>query len=336
MPTSATAATNALWACTALTLVILAGRLSALRYRRELTETSSYLVIASMLVLGARVACNYYILRFQNASDQPSEGVEPTEAQETIARTTAALVITARLLITTFYWLQCTLLLLLYRRILGHMRTSKIAIQLCWFLLGSTYLAIFLTSFLECRPFHLYWQIYPDPGGCVRAYGQLWLQCMANIAIDLVLLFISAPIIRTQVSSTTERLKLVALYILGFVCIIATALRVSYIYGAQSAQSARSFWASVQAVLAAFVANVPSMYGAVMQFHRRRTGQNTRTGSNPWSQLTHDRASIPSDPTELGPINTKQPVSRMHVTLGKEAVEHIEWYGQKSHGASQA
>lgn len=33
-----------------------------------------------------------------------------------------------------------------------------------WAVFAATYLAAQLTVALECKPFHLYWQIYPDPG----------------------------------------------------------------------------------------------------------------------------------------------------------------------------
>jgi len=33
-----------------------------------------------------------------------------------------------------------------------------------WAVFAVTYLAAQLAVLLECRPFHMYWQIYPDPG----------------------------------------------------------------------------------------------------------------------------------------------------------------------------
>lgn len=56
----------------------------------------------------------------------------------------------------------------------GLHRSYKKQIYFGFALLGSTFIALMGTMFLGCRPFHKYWQIYPDPGS---EYMRIMLSC---------------------------------------------------------------------------------------------------------------------------------------------------------------
>jgi hypothetical protein len=146
-------------------------------------------------------------------------------------------------------------------------------IKVCWSFMLCTYIAVVLTTFLECRPINLYWTLNPNnptPNRCTRAYGQLFLQCLSIAVIDSVLLIISAPILRSQIRQFPRNLQLGLLYMLGFFSLIVIGFRLHFIQQDGSAQRARSFWASIQVITSTFVANAPSVYGALKNLRRRK------------------------------------------------------------------
>jgi hypothetical protein len=189
------------------------------------------------------------------------------------------LTLITRLLVTTFYWLQCSVLLLVYRRLVSHITWVRHTIEFCWLVIGTTYIAVVLTTFLECHPFHLYYSLaVPE---CSKAYAQLWVQCLSNVTIDLVLLSISTPIMREQIRLFPKNLQLGTMFVLGFFCIVISCLRIRYIYASSSAQPTRSLWASIQALVATVVANVPSIYGAIKLWRRKGRAGSCASSSSP-------------------------------------------------------
>ena len=288
------------WVCTALAMTVLLVRIGSIQYQLRRPDVSTYVAALSLTVLTARTICNYYILKYGTVGSlDPEESI--TQAEYNKAATGSVLALAARVLITSFYWLQCVLLLLVYRRILSDIRWVQITIRFCWVAIVTTWIAVVLTTFLECRPLNRYWQLTPDPGSCVRAYGQLLVQCISNISIDLILMAISIPLLRAQARVWPHNLQLGSIVILGTFCIIITSLRIVYTYQASSAQPARSLWASVQAVVSAFVANAPSIYGALIVLKRRKGTETGRSGLHADSDdsLTHIEEVAPTSYYEV-------------------------------------
>lgn len=52
----------------------------------------------------------------------------------------------------------------MYRRLLLNLRYEKVTIYSFLFVFFGTYVACQVTTFSECTPFHLYWQVVPSPG----------------------------------------------------------------------------------------------------------------------------------------------------------------------------
>jgi hypothetical protein len=61
-------------------------------------------------------------------------------------------------------WLQKSIVLLLYRRILFGLPWTDLVMNVYWGILAATYVVIQVVTFTDCRPLHLYWQVVPDPG----------------------------------------------------------------------------------------------------------------------------------------------------------------------------
>jgi hypothetical protein len=281
MAVTANTAANLAWITGGISLFVLLLRLGTHRYLVGRVDASTYFVVLSAVVLAARIACNHYVLEYGTISGLVDDSTDDhyTAFELSRAHEGTTLTLVTRLLVTTFYWLQCGILLLVYQRLVSHMPWVRHAIRACWVVIGITYVAVALTTFLECHPFKLYYSLAAPE--CSKAYAQLWVQCLSNVSIDLILLGISAPIMREQIRLFPKNLQLGAIFILGFFCIVITCLRMSYIYASSSAQPTRSLWASIQALVATIVANVPSIYGALKLWRRKGRGGSSSSSSIP-------------------------------------------------------
>ncbi|GAB7358979.1 hypothetical protein MBLNU230_g5053t1 [Neophaeotheca triangularis] len=253
------------WVCGGLTIGILIVRLLSClgRKPRKFDLTIVALVISSITALLARAILNHYYLQYGQLTDYGPSSPDHVTAPE---------ITTATIL--------CVLLLLFYTNVVSHITWTRYGIRFCWVLIITTYIAVVLATFLECQPFRLYYEIRPESRPqCTRAYVQLVLQCGSNIAIDLVLLAISSPLLKYRDRTWLQRVQLGILYAIGTFCIIVSILRTVIIYDKDSAQAVRSVWASIQEIVAAFVANAPSVYGAIMLHRRKSTTLSRSTGS---------------------------------------------------------
>lgn len=301
MMVSASDAKLANWICAALSIVILSVRLIATRYRDKTFNVASALVAASLLVVIVRIVVVYFYLLYGTSNDL-IHGKKTYFSHSALAKVKAGSILSliARLLITTFYWLQISLLLLFYSSILRDFHWIN-TIKVCWLVIVLTYIGVVLSTFLECHPFHLYWQIDPDPGQCIRAYIQLFMQGISNIVLDLFLLAISFPLLRMRNKTWAQSVRIGLLFVCGFFTIIVTCLRIGYIHAEGSYQPVRSFWASVQMLTSTLVANAPTIYGCYQIARRRKSEQRVRRSSRPeiWVQLNNSSSrgeNIPPPP----------------------------------------
>ncbi|KIV90213.1 hypothetical protein PV10_07542 [Exophiala mesophila] len=277
------------YVCTAVAITILIVRIVTSRLKLGYFDVSVWVCVLAILVASSRIVVNQYVLTYGTSNDAIYGNTKYFD-EEDLARLKigSILALIARLLITTFYWLQNCLLLLFYSQLFQiRSRLTTALIRSCWAALALSYIAVVLSTFLECRPFRLYWQVDPAPGTCIRAYIQLVVQASTNIVLDLHLLAISFPLIIVQHRTLSERLRVWTLFVLGFFCIIITCIRLAYIYAESSYQPVRSLWASIQLLVSCFVANAPTIYGSIKLIKRRKSEQTARRGSRPeiWLHL---------------------------------------------------
>ncbi|PNS21085.1 hypothetical protein CAC42_3422 [Sphaceloma murrayae] len=254
------------------TFTILLLRLFASRFQPRGLDASFYLTLFSILVLTCRTMTTYFTLHLDTAADAilASETNHPfTTAQLSTVKTGTLFSLSNRALETTFWWTQSTVLLLLYRRLVSHLPWAHYAIILTWSLLATTYAAVLLAIFFECRPFWTYYQVSPDPGSCVRANVQTLIQCLSNIAIDVALTSVAVPLMFVRVHKTVQRVRIGALIALGLCCTVITCVRLAYIYAQGSLQATRSFWGGVQILVSGIVANAPVVYGSTKLWWRK-------------------------------------------------------------------
>ena len=276
---SAEDATKANWVCASISLAILLTRIVLTRWRDGRFSVASIFVVASIGVLVTRIVVIHIYIHDGTAGSVLAH--QNNNPNLTNIKTGSILALVARFLDTSYYWLQISILLIFYSHLCRdfHWRNT---IKVCWGLICITYVAIALTTFLECQPFHLWWQIEPNPGNCTKAYIQLLLQGICNIILDLFLLAISYPILQASFhsrSSWSQRLRVGALVILGLFSIVVTCVRIAYVYKERSYQPVRSFWASIQVLVVTFVANTPVIYGTLRLARRQKTELRTRRAS---------------------------------------------------------
>ena len=266
---SVASAINTGYICTAIASVILLARLYGTLYLYFRIDLSCVFLVASLVIVVARGVINYCYLNDGTAGQTHPIGYHLSPDDLQTIKTGSVLAIVTRVLVTTFYWLQVSLLLLFYIRVLPRSKRWRIDIRYMWLLIGATYVVVILATCLECRPFRLYWEVSSHPPTCAKAYIQLYLQGVFNIVLDLVLLFISYPIVVIKRPSRNERIRLGFLYFTGVICITVTIIRIVLTKDEHSSQQVRSIWASIQEAVAAAVANIPTAYGNWRVYSRK-------------------------------------------------------------------
>ncbi|KAL7621712.1 hypothetical protein AAE478_009039 [Parahypoxylon ruwenzoriense] len=300
-------AQNVGYACAAFSVVILSSRVIISRWRREPVDLSFFLVLLSILVIIGRIITNNYYLKFGTANDVLHDPGFSDRHDTSMLKVGSILVLLARVLLTATLWLQICILLLFYSRITSGILWADRLTNITWVIVGITFVAVVLATFLECRPIDVYWQVDPDPGHCVRAYVQLLIQGIANIIIDLLLLSIAYPLICLRKRSLSEYISLYTLFALGTFCIVITVIRVVLIFSEHSSQTTRSLWASVQMFVSCFVANTPTIYGSLRVARRmKRSGQRSMPGyAEPLRRPAHpERESWMKMDEEISPMPT--------------------------------
>ncbi|KAI0975936.1 hypothetical protein F4678DRAFT_469705 [Xylaria arbuscula] len=353
--TSAETADQVNYATTALTLLILTTRIALSLWRRESIDTSFAFVVTSIAVVVARIIANVYYLKYGNASDVIKHAGYFEEENLDQVRTGSILVLVARALITIILWLQICILLIFYSRITRGVNWVAKIVKITWVLVAATFIAIILVTFLECRPISLYWQVTPDPGQCVHAYGQLLAQTISNIVLDILLIISAYPIVMLKKRTAAEYITLYTLFALGTFCIIISIIRLVSVRDSDSAQTTRSLWASVQMLVSTFVANAPHVYGSIRALRIKKSsagstpahygyalntvkGERVRHVNDSWMRMDdgHDGESTPERQSYIRPLPTetsfydddKSPAPYAHKISSQETFHRgVIWLG---------
>ncbi|TKX23816.1 hypothetical protein C1H76_3754 [Elsinoe australis] len=259
-------AQTANYVCVSLAVVFLAIRLLASKFQPKAFDASFFVTVFALCVLIGRLITTYFTLTFDTAADavhDAAQGHPFSEEKLSHIKEGTIFSLFNRVLETTFWWTQSVVILLLYRRLVSHIKWTKHAINATWLFIGCSYLAVVITIFLECTPFSRYYQVSPPPGQCVKGYKQTLIQCLSNIVIDIALIAVAIPVVFIQGRQTTQRLRIGALIALGIFATIVTCVRLAYIFSQGSLQATRSFWAGIQILVSGFVANAPIIYGSL-------------------------------------------------------------------------
>jgi hypothetical protein len=99
-----------------------------------------------------------------------------------------------------------------------------------------------------------------SPGTCSEALGQLIILGALNIFTDILLIILPFPALFEIRRSFSAKLRLFSLFSLGIFLVIITVIRLPLNFNHGTYQVNRTTWASVESFVAAFVANIPTLY----------------------------------------------------------------------------
>ncbi|EHA52478.1 hypothetical protein MCOR27_002954 [Pyricularia oryzae] len=297
-----------------------------------------WLSIAAVVCIVIRLVMVHFILTLgtSNVSEEFRRLHQFTPQEIAERETGSKLAIANRVFYNSYLWLQKLVLLDVYRRLYQNLRFEKIVVTSILVIFFGTYAACQISTFVECTPIELYWQLVPDPGSCVKAQLQLIVVGVTNIVTDFILLILPLPIVFQMLSATWQRkVQLVALFMLGLFVIIITAVRLPINHDQADSQLSRTTWASVELVVAAFVVNAPTLYGL---WNKRRqesklTASSHVTGPGMYglgTSRTHrklrDEESSGGDSYEMdiprGSSGSQDP--KNGITLTREVIVHTE------------
>ncbi|KAF2152866.1 hypothetical protein K461DRAFT_305631 [Myriangium duriaei CBS 260.36] len=278
--------------------LILILRMVASKYQPKPFDISFFVVVLSFVVLVARTIATHYTVGLGTASDAltAQEKGNPFSADKLAhVKEGTFWSLATRVFETSFWWLQTSLLLLLYRRLVAHIKWSKAAALGAWIFLGISYCAIIITIFTECHPLHLYWDVDIAARKCDKAYRTTILQCTSLIILDLSLMVIASPVLFVKGRSVVQRVRIGGLFALGLLCTVFSSLRMAYIFAEGSSQAGRAFWSGMLVVVSAFVANAPIIYGSLTLFTKgagsSKGDSRYNTGPSNAARMTRDNKS---------------------------------------------
>ena len=101
------------------------------------------------------------------------------------------------------------MLLVFYQHLVRDMPWGKPMMRVFGIVFAATWTASIISTFVECRPIHLYWQVLPDPGNCSQAIIQLFVVGITNIFTDLMLIALPIPVILEVRLSLTKCVSLI-------------------------------------------------------------------------------------------------------------------------------
>lgn len=122
--------------------------------------------------------------------------------------------------------------------------------------LTATFVAVIISNLTECRPFHGYWQVTPDPGPqCRQGVASLLTTSACNAMTDILLVIFPVPIILSSRIKTSRKIFLVLLFSLGLVPVVVSICRVFKVLDENGYQGTRTTWASIELLVGTIVAN---------------------------------------------------------------------------------
>ncbi|KAG8625860.1 hypothetical protein KVT40_006261 [Elsinoe batatas] len=312
--------------CVTLTILILACRLVASKYQPRPFDGAFFVVVFGVVVLIGRLITTYFTLTFDTGADAvhaAAEGLPFSDAKLSHIQEGTIFSLLNRVLETTFWWSQSVVLLLLYKRLVSHVKWSGKVIWATWGFILISYVAVIITIFLECTPFDRYWQVSPPPGVCNKGYKQTIIQCLSNIIIDIALIAIAIPVVFIQGRQTIQRLRIGALIALGVFCTVVTCVRLAYIFSQGSLQATRSFWAGIQIVASGFVANAPIIYGSLKLC--RKEWLKSKSGTTSYAMTGIGGGAVSRDRTAKGIPDDQVNITRTYVvTSGRKSNDGSE------------
>lgn len=178
---SVTASTT--WAFTLISLALILVRLTW-RYRRgQKFSKDDFWMVVSIAPLLLRLASSYIAVVFLTAHfNRAAISEDQMSAAEVRRRTIGSIaVLPGRVCYAGFLWCMKASILGWFEKVTAMEKPYAMLIRIAYVSLVISFVGVVLSTFLECQPLHLYWQVWPDPGECVAAKAQLVTMGLLNM-----------------------------------------------------------------------------------------------------------------------------------------------------------
>ncbi|KAJ6440842.1 PTH11-type GPCR protein [Purpureocillium lavendulum] len=239
------------WTLSCIAVVVMAARLVGRKMFGQSYVAGDYLTMAAILCVVARVALVHVVLLWGTSNMSPKFREEHTFTfQEVYMRTIGSqLNFVCSLDYGTFLWIQKLVLFDLLHRLIRDLPYYDIVIRVYVSVFAASYVAIQAITFTECRPIELNWQVFPDPGECVKAQGQLLTLGIFNVATDLMLLILPIPIFAMLRVSWQRKAQLYTLFTLGILVVLVTVVRLPINVEHRHSHANLTSWTAQAAIL---------------------------------------------------------------------------------------
>ncbi|KAG0157355.1 hypothetical protein PDIDSM_4540 [Penicillium digitatum] len=242
-------------------------------------QADDYLMLVACVVYGLETGAAYMVsawfkgLANNSMTDEQRQQLSPNSEEYRLRVGGSKVQVAGWSLYTLLLWLLKTCMAIFYSRLTAGLVNMRVRIYLAYGLITTTYIATICSILFGCHPMDKNGQIYPNPGNhCQPAVSKIdvYVTVVLNVATDLYLISIPAPMLVKARLKWREKLELLVLFSGGLFVMMAGILRCVLILtaGANGAQQAGS-WACRETFVAVVIGNIPMIYPLIRRFTRR-------------------------------------------------------------------
>ncbi|KAK1831160.1 hypothetical protein QBC39DRAFT_95082 [Podospora conica] len=285
------------WWITALCSVVIALRLAGRYVRVEKLFFEDKLAALFLIPLVLRAAVVHVVLLYGTNNVLIPPLLELSQDQIRRRSIGSGLVLLSRILHPAATWTLKLVSLEFFSRLVSS-RRYRLTLWSMRLALLLTFLAIIVATLAECRPFSSYWTVLPTPPAqCRQGYAQLLTVSISSALTDLLLILFPVPIIASTTLKLSRKILLMLLFCLGVFNIIVGVARVPRILAEDGYQGVRTTWASVEIVVAVFVANALALGSFVRDTGAKkkrfdRAGQFSSSGPSELRSVDRGRLAV--------------------------------------------
>ncbi|RYP73593.1 hypothetical protein DL771_003481 [Monosporascus sp. 5C6A] len=281
-----------LWTSVSVSLTICFSRLGLRKWKGQRFTQGDYWVIVALVFLcinaGVRLYIGLYgtpVGLFYKGEGSADEALAHLTAQQRAQLVTAGKVqIVYRVGFCIILWSLKMAVVDILRSLLRNLWYYRKLFNSLYCLLFLTFVASFISIFLQCGPLREYWGVHLNSDACNK--NDLWLiTCESgNILTDTVLLLVPFPVIAKAKIPNTKRVRIIAIFGLGSFLVGVNILRLNHgLKPVDSQDYGRAIWCSIEVGVAMIVANLPAIYILLQpSFTRRRRARRYRPGRPSW------------------------------------------------------
>ncbi|KAJ5492500.1 hypothetical protein N7453_010597 [Penicillium expansum] len=244
-------------------------------------QADDYLMLVACVVYGLETGAAYMVgswfngLANNSMTDEQRQILSPDSEEYRLRVGGSKVQVAGWSLYTLLLWLLKTCMAIFYSRLTwvfilsAGLVNMRIRIHIAYVLIAITYIATICSILFGCHPMDKIGKYIQTLGPAVSKID-IYVTVVLNVATDLYLISIPAPMLVKARLKWREKLELLVLFSGGLFVMMAGILRCVLILtaGANGAQQAGS-WACRETFVAVIIGNVPMIYPLIRRFTRR-------------------------------------------------------------------